>query len=270
MRHGAYQPPAGLAPAVLHAVNYERPFAPGEVLSNQARSAWVIDHSPTPGIRVQSGGRSSRWRERPAGTLHCYAPGTAYREDLSRVAGRRLAGTYLIYRDPIGVLSPLIDADGCAAVADERGEARAVLARLFAGPGSPSLWTAQAALAELVGLLLTARRVAGGWALGLASDPGLSARVDALLRARLVGRIQIAGIAAALGISPSSLAHRFRAETGETVMMRLRRLRVERAVALLPSGRRLDLIAAEAGFCDRFHLAKAVRRITGRPPSAWR
>lgn len=255
---------------MTHAVSYERSFVIGERCSNPPRAAWIIDHSTTPGIRVQAGGRGSRWRERPAGTLHCYAPGTAYVEDLSRVAGRRLAGTYLIFHDAVGVLAPLIDADGCAAVADERGEARAVLERVFAGPGPPSFWTAQAGLAELVGLLLTARRVAGGWALGLPADPGLSLRVDTLLRARLAGRLLVGDVATDLGLSPSSLAHRFRAETGETVMMRLRRLRVERALALLPLGTRLDLVAEQTGFCDRFHLAKAVRRITGRPPSAWR
>lgn len=91
-----------------------------------------------------------------------------------------------------------------------------------------------------------------------------------MLRRDPAAPTDLAALARSLGVSPSSLSHRFRAEAGEPVMARLRRLRVERALAMLPQGHRLDEVAQACGFCDRFHLAKAVRRATGRPPSAWR
>jgi AraC-like DNA-binding protein len=270
LQHTVFTPPPGLAPAVLTAVSYERTCGDLEGVNLARHEHWVLDCAWSPGLRVRIG--AGDWQERPPGRLHCYAPGTPYAEDWRGLRRRRLAGQYLIVRDPVGVLTPLTGALGHACIDDADGRLRALLQEPFAIAGTPGFWTCQALWCALVGHLLAATPDGPGrWRCGgVPSQPSLVQRVEDLLRLRLDDAVGIADLARELDVSPSSLSHRFRAEAGETVMGRLRRLRVERALALLPQGLRLDDIAAACGFCDRFHLAKAVRRLTGRPPSVWR
>lgn len=272
LQHAVFTPPAGLAPAVLVAVSYARTCGDQEGLNLCRQEHWVIDCAWTPGLPVRCGAEAAPWETRPAGRLHCYAPGTSYWEDYRGLRGRRLAGQYLIVRDPVGTLAPLTGELGAARIDDGDGRLRTVQQEAFAAPGPPGFWRCQALWCELCDLLLAATPVGPGrWRSGGgAVAPGLVAQVDELLRARLDGPLTLAELARRLGLSPSSLCHRFRAEAGEPVMGRLRRLRVERALAMLPQGHRLDAVAQACGFCDRFHLAKAVRRVTGQPPSAWR
>jgi len=271
LQHAVFTPPAGLSPAVLVAVSYERICGEREGLNHCRHAHWVIDCAWSPGLPVRVGLESAPWETRPPGRLHIYAPGTSYWEDYRGSGGRRLAGQYLIVRDAVGVLAPLTGGVGAARIDDGDGRLRAIQQDAFAAPGAPGFWRCQGLWCALAEALLAAAPSAPGlWRSGTPERPGLVARIDALLRARLDGQVSLDELAQQLGISASSLSHRFRAETGEPVMGRLRRLRVERALAMLPQGHRLDDVAQACGFCDRFHLAKAVRRLTGRPPSAWR
>lgn len=272
LQHAVFTPPEGLSPAVLVAVSYERTCGSHETLNHCRQEHWVIDCAWTPGLPVRVGSDSAPWEVRPPGRLHCYAPGTSYWEDYRGAGGRRIAGQYLIVRDAVGVLAPLTGRLGYALIDDGDGRLRALQQEAYAAPGTPGFWRCQTLWCALVEVLLSAAPVAAGrWRTGASVvPPGLIAQVDEQLRNGLAGAVTLAGLARSLAISPSSLSHRFRAEAGESVMGRLRRLRVERALAMLPQGHRLDDVALACGFCDRFHLAKAVRRLTGRPPSAWR
>ncbi|MEK7412196.1 MAG: AraC family transcriptional regulator [Planctomycetota bacterium] len=270
-QHAVFKPPAAMTPAVLVAASYERTCSNQETVSHCCHENWVLDCSWTPGLYIRIGSASEPMQLRPPGRVHCYAPGTRYWEDCRSLSGRRISGQYLVVRDRVGVLSPLIT-KGAALVDDGDGRLRAILQEAFAVSGAPSFWRCQALWCTLVETLLMSVPIsAGHWHCGAtAAAANLGAQVEELLRNDLTSPICLEGLARSLGISPSSLSHRFRAETGESVMGRLRRLRVERALAMLPHGHRLDDVAQACGFCDRFHLAKAVSRITGRPPSAWR
>ena len=78
-------------------------------------------------------------------------------------------------------------------------------------------------------------------------------------------------IAASVDISPSHLAHLFRAETGLSLRHYLTRVRIAIAQDVLATtDEKLDAIAARVGFGDASHLAHVFQRITGRPASAYR
>lgn len=79
-------------------------------------------------------------------------------------------------------------------------------------------------------------------------------------------------LAEAMGTSPATLQRCFVARTGLPPMRYRRHLRVEAVLALLQAGddRPLAALATEFGFANAYHLSRAVRAFSGRPPSAWR
>jgi AraC-like DNA-binding protein len=84
-------------------------------------------------------------------------------------------------------------------------------------------------------------------------------------------RISLHTIGKDIGVSMSLLAHRFRAETGLTVMEFLRGIRIEAAKEVLAStDDKLEGVAAAVGFCDAAHLSRVFRRQTGKSPGAFR
>lgn len=83
--------------------------------------------------------------------------------------------------------------------------------------------------------------------------------------------LSLSQLAASAGVHPVHLARTFRRTQGVTVGGYARRLRTERAVALLAtSDASLSEIAAEAGFYDQSHMARLVKRATGRTPGELR
>lgn len=83
-----------------------------------------------------------------------------------------------------------------------------------------------------------------------------------------IGLRQLAGLC---GVHPVYFARAFRAHTGDSLGEFVRKLRVQRAAALL--GRSDDPIADIAlslGFADQSHLTRVFRNITGRTPASYR
>ena len=77
-------------------------------------------------------------------------------------------------------------------------------------------------------------------------------------------------LAERLNMSVSSLAHRFRKETGMTVMERVRWLRIREARALLSQrGASVKSVARKLAFSSPFHLSTMFRQITGVTPAAY-
>jgi transcriptional regulator GlxA family with amidase domain len=85
---------------------------------------------------------------------------------------------------------------------------------------------------------------------------------------RLSEPLSLARLAASLHVSPSTLSHRFRRETGLSPMQALIGLRLNKAQALLRTGMTLEEIARQTGFCDAFHLSKSYKRRHGALQSA--
>lgn len=90
------------------------------------------------------------------------------------------------------------------------------------------------------------------------------------IEAHLGQRVLIAGLARAIGRSPSFVSHAFRTEFG----MPLHRYLVERRLTVarerLLRGEAIPAVAAALGFCDEFHLSRAFTRRWGVPPSRLR
>ncbi|MEK7412388.1 MAG: AraC family transcriptional regulator [Planctomycetota bacterium] len=264
-----FEPPVEIAPAVLVAVQHQRAASVRPLFQRLRASNWVINYAPETGLRVRQG--DGPWWIRPARQCHCYAPGTVYWEDWEPVAGRRFGGSYLIVRDvPGGALERLLGNAPARFVDHPQGRIEAVLATAFSD-GAPTFWEAQAALATLLSLVAAAQPHAD--APHRLDDrpikPSLTQRVDTLLRRNLAARHSLASLANQLGLSSSALSHRYVAETGNTPMTRLARLRVELAQALLLTGTTMADAAQAAGFCDQFHCSRVFRRIVGVPPSTF-
>src|SRR5262249_42596207 len=85
------------------------------------------------------------------------------------------------------------------------------------------------------------------------------------------GRVTLAELSGALGVHRAHLARAFRDHYGTTIGMYARRLRVQRAVAMIQL-RDLPLaeIAAASGFADQSHMTRAVSGALGLPPGRLR
>lgn len=91
----------------------------------------------------------------------------------------------------------------------------------------------------------------------IAADPGAPLRVDQLARR--------------VALSPSRLAHLFRAETGDSIGNVVLAARLRRAATLLETtGLPVGRIGAEVGFASPYHFSRQFRQRFGVPPTAYR
>ncbi len=103
-----------------------------------------------------------------------------------------------------------------------------------------------------------------------ASLPALDLRISQvvqLLRATPDRRMTVAQAATAVALSPSRLAHLFRAQTGLAIRRYVLWLRLADAVQKMTSGVSLTVAAHAAGFADSAHLSRTFRRMFGLMPS---
>ena len=115
------------------------------------------------------------------------------------------------------------------------------------------------------------RRVFHAVAFPATTIPAWLRQADPMLHRRFRERCGLGELARGVGHSPAHLARHYRRAFGCTVGERIRSLRVEWAIDSIRESREpLARIAAAAGFTDQAHLSRAVRRATGRTPSALR
>ena len=86
------------------------------------------------------------------------------------------------------------------------------------------------------------------------------------IAAHLGDKLSLAGLARAIGRSPSFVSHRFRAVFGTSFARHVRSQRLAEARRRLAAGERLPEVAAALGFCDRYHLSRAFSAHFGHPP----
>lgn len=103
------------------------------------------------------------------------------------------------------------------------------------------------------------------------SESGWMKRTLELLHCDPPCTLSLSQLAVAAGVHPVHLARTFKRTQGVTVGAYARRLRIDRAIALLGTSHgRLSEIAAEAGFYDQSHMGRLVKRATGRTPAELR
>jgi AraC-like DNA-binding protein len=242
-----------------------------------SHAAWVVDYSIASGMLVRVGLPSAPWRERPARVAHLYPPGEPYWED-SRPTKSRINSAWVIFLGGESVgLDRLTGPSGFAAFEDPKevlGSLLAEIAHSGGALGRAGYWKVQSLFSALLHELLGAEQLdeetyrAGGRAKP-SSDPPWVRAVRDFLRANLAMPIRLAEIAREVNVSPSTLSHRYRKETGETPMQTLARFRITVAKSLLLRGYPLKNVAPETGFCDEYHLSKAFKRIEGLSPRRW-
>jgi len=82
--------------------------------------------------------------------------------------------------------------------------------------------------------------------------------------------LNLPALAKDIGVSPFHLSRKVKMETGETLQKHLRRIRIDRAVALMrTSTMNVTEIALDVGYQSLSHFAKAFREETGKTPKAW-
>jgi AraC family transcriptional regulator len=95
-------------------------------------------------------------------------------------------------------------------------------------------------------------------------------QAEALLRSSLQLDRSLAGIAAEVGVSMSTMFRDFRSTFGCTPGEYVRRARIDLAAERLKGNRRVAEIAAECGFWDQSHFNRCFRSATGISPSEFR
>ncbi|MFW5884318.1 MAG: helix-turn-helix domain-containing protein [bacterium] len=101
-------------------------------------------------------------------------------------------------------------------------------------------------------------------------DPRV-AQAREIVSARLDGQLDVASIAAEVGLSPSRLSHLFKQHTGRSVPAYVEQRRMERAEDLLRmTDRSVSEVARAVGYDDPLYFSRRFRRRAGLSPRVWR
>ena len=245
----------------------------------RARHAeWVLDYEFTSHGRYRVLSTRVPWRPRLPRTAHLYSPGLDYWEDTRAEQGHRHSAWVCFAGGEAAGLGDLVHARlGYARFIDAHDQLGTLLhgAALSARrEGDRGFWLAQAALSQMVDLLLRSKHEADEtWRLPAVAEAGgseLVQTVDRYLRAHIADRVTLADLARHAHVSVSTLSHRYRSETGRAPISRLIELRIDHAKVLLLKGAPLKSIATQLGFTDEFHLSKTFKRTAGISPRTFR
>jgi len=203
---------------------------------------------------------SAHWALRP-GTLHLIPAGRSMRSSVERTVCLHWAHVRLQVLGGIE-LTALLDPP-CMIEIPEHSAYDALWGRyldvLYRGDPAEVVLL-DGLLREVISPLVAAALRQAGRA-----EPRFAA-VIAYARAHLAEPLQLADLARLSGLERTHFARTFRAATGVSPMAWLRAQRVEAACADIAGGATLAEVARRWGYCDAFHLSKAVKAVTGRSP----
>lgn len=243
-------------------------------LSVRKRHVWGLDyHTENAGEYSLDG---ETWSRREKQTAHLYAPGRRFRERCSE-DDVPFPETYFIFQAPQGTnLDALVSyGNGFAHFVDTSRRLLDILGGYLSTvwSGHDMYWRAQGLLLLLLDGLASARHVEGSKYEILSEDvetaETLATRVDRYLMAHYHQATFLDDIARSVGVSRSTLTHRYREETGTTPMARLRIFRLDTARSLILKGDRLKSVSLRTGFYDEYHLSKAFKERFGQSPRAF-
>lgn len=268
-----WAPPRGITPALLD-VRYSRRLLSPTII-RYVLPVWTLDYSYLGGMRFRVGSNKSAWRTRKAREAHLYRPGTCFWEDARPLNRRFVLSTHVTFigGKEIG-LEPLLRTQGYECFNDQ-ADLLGNLIRQIAEIGQlheqQGFCLAQMLLWRIMALLLISIKTRP-MRLIFESQPKKTAtsafvqNIDAYIEQHMHEKITRHDLARAANISISSLAHKYRTETGMAPMTRLLHLRINRAKRLLLRGGCLKQIAEDTGFTDQFHLSRTFKNIEGAAP----
>jgi AraC-like DNA-binding protein len=241
-------------------------------------SSWVIDWYAHPGqdVEIRIGSTVLGSWPRPARSWHIYAPGVGYRHrDEHQPSWYEQLWFFFDLPRPWSVLEdrPL------TVLLDEEERllphVRAMHELQHHGEPGHELAVHAHALVVLGEIALAARRGGDGsntapWRVGTkrVTTTSLMDMIEREVMRDMRHPPTVDELGERLGMSVSSLCHRFKDETGGTVMARVRWLRIREARRLLAEpGATLKDVARRLGFSSQFHLSALFRQITGTTAS---
>ncbi len=266
-----------LPPEVLDTVEIRGPYP--RSINRVCRGSWVVDYEYTSHGSTKVEAPVSRWQPRASGSVHLYPPKVTFFEDTCSERGsRHSAWIHFTGGDEVG-LRRLVNASfGFARFLDVGGRVGELFhecAQAAHRFGDAAQWRARGTLCYIIDLLLSSKPT--GHESYLVELEPASTEVEGSLRRRVIPffkdhiseKITLSRLARHLHVSVSTVAHRYRDETGESPMVTLARLRVEHAKTLLAKGLPLKAIAAQLAFCDAFHFSRVFKRVEGTSPSVF-
>lgn len=248
---------------------------PEKITECRIDDAWALDYLISGSVRIRCGGV---WRERPVRTAHLYPPGTPYQEDW--LGSAVLRGAYIIFSGECALLEKLTDNPyHYARISDRKGVLESLLREcaLLAGKsGNAGYFETLPVFFQILALFGSVKKADDGlecdytWSETPFNGESLSHRTIGYLERNFRKKLNMAGIARALGTSVSSLEHKFKTETGQTVVEALRRIRIEQSIPMLLRNVPLKEIAEATGFPNEFYYSKVFRRECGKSPAEYR
>lgn len=235
---------------------------------------WVLDYSLSDLGLFKAMRRQAPWLRHAAGEALLYPPRTPYWEDMTRVK-LPIRNAWLIFRAGPGTgLDELVRrAVGYARFVDSEGRLGRLIAQAAESgqrDGDAGFWKATGFLCEALDLLRHGVRIEEDtYRIPVAvsqEPPTFATLVTEFLHEHLAQSLSLETIANHLNVSVSTLSHRYRAETGESPIATLIRLRIQQSRNLMMKGQCLKTIAAALGFSDVYHLSKMFKRVEGSSP----
>ena len=246
--------------------------------------SWTLDYCGWEGMHCAVGqdGAIAPAAPRAPNAWHVYAPDVIYYERNDRPELRKedmwlrftlgepwppLAGRlFVVVTDPEGRLTAYIRSMCEMQQLGQPGSALVIDGLLLAVLGEIQT----AAEAGGAGTPDDPWRVRSPQQLAAGQEERLLQRVDAIVRERLSSPPLLDELAEELNMSVSSLAHRFKAETGLTVVRRIRWLRIREARRLLlrPDAN-VKSVAYQLGFSSPAYFSKVFTEVAGIAPMSY-
>lgn len=238
---------------------------------------WVVDYYLTPGLDVTVHGPEECRVLRKANSAHLYPPNMAYHEICP--SGRSMHNVYFHVAggEAADMGRFVTNRYGFARFDDARGLLRdrmLNLSRMAHIYGEDGFWRAQSLLLEIIDVLHMATPVGEGQ-YELKQDQRIPevdpivVGVRAYLQAHVSEPVTLAAMARTLGVSPSTLSHRYKEAVGEAPIKTLMRMRIRQVETLLMQGVGLKQIARQAGFGSESHLCNAFKAQRGMTPKSF-
>ncbi len=257
-----------LQPSLLCAVRTETDFDGGSTACHSA--VWVLDYSWGSCGEYRVPTSTAPWRKRKPMEAHLYPPNCSYWERL-RPSRQRCAFILFDWATPTPAIAE-VQRNGYGIIQDTEGllgqciRSASVIGQNL---GESGFWQAQAELCRVIALLECVTWNGNlGWLQTNTSTEHNSWEnsVKQLIANYTNQTLCLDQLAAELGVSRSTLSHRYRSATGESPLQSHAQFRLIEARKRLLAGQSVTEVASELGFGDIYHFSRFFKRWQGVSP----